>query len=95
MKRRDFLRTVGAGAAAMALGSAGLRAADKSSKPNILFMVVLSQDILEFARVFSRKLKKTKESACKLEKARKNREMMQNFMRQEQPLFKAVKFYEL
>ena len=38
MKRRDFLRTIGAGAAVMALGGGGVRAADKSSKPNILFI---------------------------------------------------------
>jgi arylsulfatase A-like enzyme len=38
MKRRDFLRTVGAGAAAMALAGKGLHAAGEPSKPNILFI---------------------------------------------------------
>lgn len=38
MKRRDFLRTVGLGAAAMTAGPGLLQAADKSSKPNILFI---------------------------------------------------------
>jgi len=38
MRRRDFLRTVGAGAAAMALAGKGLHAAEEPSKPNILFI---------------------------------------------------------